>query len=216
MKIEKKLYRLGLFTVNNILYEKNEFTLDTAVLNKKSLYLDGYWQTYKYFENIREILLEEFSLKEELNLENRNILNKIKSRNSISLHIRRGDYITNSHTSNVHGACSIHYYMEAIEYINRRIDSPVYFIFSDDIQWVKENLEFNNEKVYVDINDGETAYCDLELMKNCQHNIIANSTFSWWGAWLNINKEKIVITPKKWMNIKRDFSGLIPIGWIKI
>ena len=180
-------------------------------------YIKGFFQSEKYFKDIREDLLKDFSLKIELNEQNKNILNNIKSTNSVSMHFRRGDY-TKKRVADKYGSCSVEYYKNAVKTIAERISEPVtLFIFSDDINWVKNSVKFDCETVYVDINSGKQGYFDLELMKNCKHNIIANSSFSWWGAWLNENKDKIVVAPKYWMkdiDTTSENVDIIPESWI--
>lgn len=112
--------------------------------------------------------------------------------------------------------CSLDYYRAAIQYIAERVMQPNFFIFSDDIAWVRKNLNFNYPCSYVDINHGLESYNDMRLMSLCKHNIIANSTFSWWGAWLNSNSEKIVIAPKQWFANGMPADDLIPQGWVKL
>ena len=195
-----------------IFFEKKDWVFDHSVFESKSFLYVGYWQSYKYFEQVRDVLLSEFTLKESLDQVNLEILNRIQISNSVSLHIRRGDYALSKKSI----VCSIEYYEKAIKTINLTIKNPTFFIFSDDITWVKSNLNmksFNCE--YVDINRNNPER-DIELMKNCQNNIIANSTFSWWGAWLNTNKDKNIIVPKIWTNLKPISEDLVPSDWIVI
>jgi len=215
-KLEKILHELGFPKFNKTYYEKQEFSFDQYITTLSDVYLEGYWQSPQYFDSIREIILNDFSLSIKLDKENQKILNQIQNTNSISLHIRRGDYVNNPYTNKIHGTCSLSYYQKAIEQINSKVSNPVYYIFSDDIDWVKANLKFDNVKIFVDINTGETCYFDMELMKNCKHNIIANSTFSWWGAWLNENENRLIIAPKKWINTHSFFDELLPKEWIKL
>jgi hypothetical protein len=193
-----------------IFFEKKDWVFDRSVFQSKSFMYVGYWQSYKYFEKIREVILSEFTLKEGLGQVNLEILNRIKTSNSVSLHIRRGDYVMSKKSI----ACPIEYYKKAIDIIHRTIENPKFFIFSDDLKWVKSNSNlklFDCE--YIDVNH-DNPERDLELMKACQNNIIANSTFSWWGAWLNQNKDKKVIAPKIWMNLKPISKDLVPSNWI--
>ncbi len=181
-----------------------------------SIYLDGYWQNERYFRDVKSTLFEDFALKDEISTIAQFYLAEIKSSNSVSLHIRRGDYVTNQHTNSFHGTCGLSYYEEAVRYIEKQVDVPKYFIFSDDIAWCKQNFEFLQDKIFI---ENTSSIEDLELMKNCKHNIIANSTFSWWGAWLGDFVDKIVIAPKQWFadkNIQNNVGELIPIDWIKI
>ncbi len=215
--IFKKLKKYNINFRPSVYYEKKEFIYDENIYKSNAIYYEGYWQSFKYFDDIRDVLLQDFRLRKSLNQQNQNILNKIKSSESVSLHIRRGDYVNNPHTNKVHGLCNLEYYKMAVNIINQRVNNPIFFIFSDDLEWVKENLRLFNKSIFVDINDIKTPYYDLELMRYCKHNIIANSTFSWWGAWLNQNINKIVIAPKIWLSSKEiNLYDLIPKNWIKI
>lgn len=218
-KIKNSLAKMfpKFFNVNYV-SEKHTFCFDKKLLNcPHYFFYDGYFQNEKYFKSLREDLLKDFSLKEsfaQLNAPNQNILNQIKNTNSISLHIRRGDYISLEHVNNTHGICSLEYYKKAIDYITSKIKNPHFYIFSDDINWVKENLKIDYPYTIVDFNQGK-SYCDLELMRNCKNNITANSSFSWWAAWLNENPEKIVISPKKWL-AKKQKCDIVPKEWVKL
>lgn len=196
--------------------EKNITMFDPDVFNyQDNLYLDGFWQNENYFKNIRSDILEDFSLKSKISEECKNSLYDIKHSNSVSIHIRRGDYIKDKHTFDVHFTCDNRYYEKSIKYIFDNVDKPIFYIFSDDIDWCKNNFSNLKNKVFID--NTKNAIEDLELMKNCKHNIIANSTFSWWGAWANTYKKKIVISPKRWFN-KKDWMDLNIScdGWIRI
>ena len=141
----------------------------------------------------------------------------IESSNAVSVHVRRGDYISNPKTNLLNGECTIEYYERAAKFIEARFDSPHYFIFSDDPDWAVDNIHLNGQTTVVRHNKPEQAHEDLYLMKHCKHHIIANSSFSWWGAWLCENKNKIVVTPKKWVQQKDiDTSDVIPEQWIKL
>jgi len=180
---------------------------------KSDVFLDGFWQNEQYFKEIREILIKEFTPKNSISQEAIKYLKNIENTNSISLHVRRGDYINDKHTNSVHGVCGIDYYKRAIAYMNRYIDKPVFYIFSDDIDWCKENFDFIENKIFID--NTKSAFDDLELMKNCKHNIIANSTFSWWGAWLNQNYKKIVVVPTIWWSLKPKLH-IATDQWVKL
>lgn len=180
-------------------------------------YLDGYFQSEKYFREYSDIIRNDFEVSIPPSQENALMLEKIKSVNAVSLHIRRGDYIKNSNTKALHWLCNAEYYQKSIVYITERVENPVFFIFSDDIAWAKENMKTGFEQYFIDFNDASQNHEDLRLMKNCKHHIIANSTFSWWGAWLNPNREKIVIMPSIWFSgYTYDTRDLYPDGWIKI
>ncbi|MDB3972301.1 alpha-1,2-fucosyltransferase [Candidatus Thioglobus sp.] len=183
--------------------------------NTESMYLDGYWQNEEYFKNIRDEILQDFTLQDSISREAKKYLESIMVSRSVSLHVRRGDYIQNPHANSMHGTCSIEYYKEAIRCIHERVENPVFYIFSDDINWCKENFDFLDCKIFIDKSlDGIE---DLYLMQACDNNIIANSSFSWWGAWLNTNKSKCVVAPRIWFsNNKRRGCNLACEDWITI
>ena len=187
---------------------------------KNDVYLDGYWQNEKYFKEIEDVIRKDFSFKEKPNKLNSNYLDKIEKVNSVSLHIRRGDYASNPKTLKFHGLLGLDYYEKAVEIIENNIKNPEFFVFSDDIEWAKDNLKINYPVNFVNNNSKEKGYEDLRLMMNCKNNVIANSTFSWWGAWLNNNPEKIVIAPSQWFSKeemeKRKNWDIIPKEWKKI
>lgn len=188
---------------SNIYKDKIDYKYDKNVFETNSNYFSGYWQDYRYFNDIRSKLIKELTLKEKLNDINQATLINIKNTNSVSIHVRRGDYL------NIEGqeVCDLEYYKKSIDYIKYHVIDPTFFIFSDDITWVKQNILIENV-YYVDFNSKNPEF-DVELMKNCQHNIIANSTFSWWAAWLNNNNTKIVIEPLEWKKGSRIPNGLI-------
>lgn len=206
------------FYQNTIVINEKQFSFDPSVLELKgNIYLDGYWQTEKYFVKIKDILLREFSIKYKQDSINTELAMQIKNTESVSIHIRRGDYISNPKTNQVHGVCSMDYYQKSVNQIVQQFPNCHFYIFSDDHSWVKDNFKVNLPMTMVDHNDASTNYEDLRLMSLCNHNIIANSSFSWWGACLNKNSEKIVIAPERWFNDPTvDTSDLIPENWIKI
>ena len=179
-------------------------------------YLQGYWQSEKYFEAAIDTLRSEFAFKHPLDQNNANLAEQISASNSISLHIRRGDYANNPKTLAMHGLCSPDYYRAATELVSVRIESPHFFIFSDDIGWAMENLKLEFPCNYIGHNQGKDSYKDMQLMSLCRHHIIANSSFSWWGAWLNPLPEKIVVAPKKWFANGRAIDDLLPEKWVKL
>jgi hypothetical protein len=179
-------------------------------------YYDGYWQNQCYIKPIESILVNEFVPNNEILGKDIELLNNIDISNSISIHVRRGDYLSIKSNQSIFCSCTLEYYKTAIDIVRQNVDSPRFFVFSDDIKWVKENFEGNNF-FFV---DGNSAISDMYFMSKCKHNIIANSTFSWWGAWLNQNKNKLVIAPKNWFKDFRKNSqtieNLVPENWIKI
>lgn len=212
-----KYFLYNLFFANNSIYITEELKdVSKKILEKnyKNIYLDGYWQNEKYFKDTENIIRQEFTLKNKLDIKLDKLIEKIKNSSSISIHIRRGDYVHNKKTNSIHGICSLDYYQKTIKYIDEKIKNPVFFIFSDDIEWSKNNLKTKFPTIFVEGNkDNE----DLILMSMCKHNIIANSSFSWWGAWLNNNSNKIVIAPQKWFNdSNKNTENLIPNTWIQI
>jgi hypothetical protein len=212
-KLRKKL-GLNPTRAKSYFLEKETAVFDKKVFDyEKNIYLDGYWQDEEYFRDIREELLKDFTLKNNISIEAKKYLKDIRNSQSVSVHVRRGDYIQNTHTNSVHGTCDLDYYQKAIKCIHEKVKSPNFYIFSDDIIWCKENFDFLENKVFVD--DTKSAFDDLELMRNCKHNIIANSTFSWWAAWLNTYEKKIVIGPKIWWNSRVD-KNLALDRWVKI
>lgn len=195
---------------------QKDFGYKLDFLKTENIYLDGYWQSEKYFRNSKDTILKEFTFKKDLTDKNKDMAELINGSNSVSIHIRRGDYITNPQALKVHGGiCDIQYYKHSIDIINNRVKNPKFFVFSDDMAWVKNNLSLK-DCVYVDWNKNQDSYIDMQLMSLCKHNIIANSTFSWWGAWLNSNGNKIVIAPQKWFNTNVNTTDLIPESWTKI
>lgn len=180
-------------------------------------YIVGHWQTEKYFCGVAEHIRSDFAFKTALTDKNKDLSHQIKSCNSISLHVRRGDYVSDPKTLVTNGVCPTQYYNKAIKLIVQNVDNPNFFIFSDDSDWVRQNMELRVPCFFVDHNNGLESYNDMRLMSLCQHNIIANSSFSWWGAWLNQNSEKMVVSPKQWFaNPSLDPSDLIPDDWYKI
>lgn len=192
---------------------------DEKILTSKIKYFDGYWQSYKYLDPIRDILLKEITLKNPLtegNLVWKGIINKAE--NSVSLHVRRGDYVQNPKTNAYHGTCDMEYYKKALEKVAQILNSKniEIFVFSDDIEWARHNLKFPYQTYFIS-NPAALDYEEMYLMSLCKHNIIANSTFSWWGAWLNQNPSKIVIGPKQWLKNKTaDELDILPKEWIRI
>ncbi len=180
-----------------------------------SCYLSGVWQSEKYFKDVEEVIRKEFTLRNKPSAETENWIQKTSGCNSVSIHIRRGDYVNSPKTNQFHGVCSIEYYDRAIDLISQKITAPVFYIFSDDIEWVKGNLKIPYSKFYVS-DSTVPDYEELIVMSKCKHNIIANSSFSWWGAWLNESPEKIVIAPQKWFAGNTDTRDLIPASWIRL
>jgi hypothetical protein len=208
----RDFYKRKILKQHHVGYEGN------ILIKKKNVYLDGFWHNEKYFESIRNILLKEFTLKNPLSPAAGLAAKAISDAgdSSVSLHVRRGDFASDSATHKYHGLMTTEYYGGAIELLKGKVRNLKIFVFSDDIDWVKNNIPFKDEHFYV-TNSAIPYHQEVELMSRCKHNIIANSSFSWWGAWLNQNPDKIVIAPEKWLaKTGTDFYKEIPESWIKI
>ena len=181
------------------------------------IFLSGYWQSQKYFEKYSNIIRQDFKFTIPMNSKNLEVANSIKESISVSVHIRRGDYLSNKKTYDKHGVCSLDYYENSINLILLEFPTARIFVFSDDISWVNYFLmpKFKNIET-VDLNSGKESYNDMRLMSLCDHNIISNSTFSWWGAWLNNNPHKKVIAPEQWFADGTNCNDLIPENWIRM
>jgi hypothetical protein len=213
-KLRTKLYQfIGIYIKSfpeNFIFYPEAFTFK----HKHEIYR-GTFQSEKYFENsFSEVRLNLRFQEQKTSLETQHLKAKISEQNSISLHIRRGDYLSDKFSSGFAGICNLEYYERAVQYIKQNVSNPVFYIFTDDIEWVKENFKIENSH-FVIHNSGKDSWQDMYLMSNCKHNIIANSTFSWWGAWLNNNQDKIVIAPKIWWNhFTKD--DVVPDSWIRL
>lgn len=200
------------------IYFEKHFGFDANVLlQPDGICLNGFFQSEKYFKAIKQIIKADLELKnspphdEVLKVEDR-----ILSTNSVAMTFRRGDYIGNP----LHEVCTMQYYTRAVKYIGERSHSPHFFIFSDDISWCRRHVNIPNGE-FVDLRNCKTNVVQqLRLMSLCKHNIIANSTFPWWGAWLNTNSNRITIAPNKWFNHeamnKLALKDTIPEDWIRI
>lgn len=182
----------------------------------QNVYLDGFFQSEKNFINSRSKILEEFELRDEHKTNTvKNLAEQISLTESVSIHIRRGDYANNSTTKKYHGLCPISYYSTAIKMITDIKKYSNFYIFTDDLNWVKENLKIEQKKIFIS-GQNLTSQQELFLMSKCKHNIIANSSFSWWGAWLNQNQNKIIIAPEKWTIKNNNHPNILPKDWIEI
>ena len=182
---------------------------------KGAVYLDGYWQSYRYFDGYSNVIRKDLVLNTVPSPIDSNLIKKMDGVNSVSMHIRRGDYVTNPRAASFHGLCSMEYYQKAMRSIAEKVTSPHYFIFSDEIDWVRKNMHFESDVTFVQSDEDRSPVEDLRLMSICKHNIIANSSFSWWGAWLNTNPDKLVIAPDKWF-VNGTPNSLIPVGWMSL
>jgi len=181
-----------------------------------NVYLDGYWQCPKYFEDISLIIREELAPLLPFGAEDERINSRIGEGGAVSVHVRRGDYVTNPAAARTHGLCSIDYYKAALDHICQRVSRPRFFVFSDDPKWVRENLPMPTPCFFVDHNGPEFAFQDLCLMARCDHHIMANSSFSWWGGWLNSREGKIVVMPKRWFSESLESGDMALQGWVRL
>lgn len=217
-RIQRNLYRimLSFFQRHYIRQKAPGFTHEFLTIPDNS-YIDGYWGSEKYFLDIADTIRKEFTLKNKPDKTNSELIRYINNCNSVSVHVRRSDYVKDKRTHDFHGVCGLDYYRKAATLVSKKMHHPVYFVFSDDPVWCKTNLRLNYPITYVTHNLETKDYEDMKLMSMCKHNIIANSSFSWWGAWLNKNPNKIVIAPKKWFNSKSiSTRDLIPNSWLQI
>ena len=199
--------------------EVGDHDFDPELFNiRDSMILWGRWQNEKYFKDIEADVRAAFRFRNPLNAEATAIAHEIKNTNSVSLHVRRGDYAAFKTTQKLWGGTDLDYYQRAAKYVAQKIEKPHFFIFSDDVAWSRENLKLDFPMTFVPASAaGKKGECHLELMSLCKNHIITNSTFSWWGAWLDPRPEKIVIAPKQWQN-DPPISGdkVVPEGWILI
>lgn len=199
----------------NLIRQSSAYEYNKNFSNPKMYYYEGYYQNERFFIKYRNDLFKCFSLKDSLDDKNQSALDSIKSTESVSLHVRRGDYVTLKCSKEFHGLCSLEYYEKAIKHIAAKVKKPHFYLFSDDIEWVIQNLKIDYPYTIINFNQNK-GWLDLNLMKHCKHNITANSSFSWWGAWLNENPDKIVIAPKNWIAKKNVKCKTVPKSWIKL
>lgn len=197
---------------------ERHFQFDPEVLSlPDDVTMDGYWQSERYFADVTDLVRREFSFKQSAAGRNAEVAAEIAECNAVSLHVRRGDYAADSVVMATHGVCPLAYYHRAVDYVVERVSAPVFFLFSDDPDWVREHLELRGSVRLADHNGPDAGSADLRLMSRCAHHIIANSTFSWWGAWLNSHPDKIVVSPKQWFaDDSPDTSDLLPTSWVKL
>lgn len=204
-KLEAKFHTIR--QENSLKYSSEPF-----LSNHFGTIYEGFWQSEKYFLPAKTKVRTAFSFQEEkLSEKTKEAAAVLCNSNSVSVHIRRGDYL--QHTD-VFGLCTKDYYEKAISYIREKVYTPSFVFFSDDMEWVKQNIKCEHA-LYVTWNQGEESWQDMYLMSQCKHNIIANSSFSWWGAWLNPNTEKIVVAPKQWFLYSNNYD-ILPECWERL
>jgi hypothetical protein len=179
--------------------------------------LEGYWQSERYFAAAATGVRREFRFRSEPSGRNAELARAITVRAAVSVHVRRGDYAANPATNAAHGLCPVDYYRCAAAYVAARVPDPLFVLFSDDPEWTRQNLDVGGDTLFVDHNGADDAGEDLRLMSLCRHHVIANSTFSWWGAWLSAYPDKIAIAPERWFaDATRDTSDLLPASWVRL
>jgi hypothetical protein len=218
-QLAKKVLKRNLFTPlrgNRLVFEPHFHFWDGLTSVTSDAYLYGYWQSEKYFQEAQKLIREDFAFQAPLDSRNQELQKKIDGSAAISLHIRRGDYISSTANQKVFHTLPAAYYRDAMKLLADKVTNPHFYIFSDDIERVKNQFSIDHPITYVDHNRGNDGYLDMRLMSYCQHHIIANSSFSWWGAWLNPSPEKIVIAPSKWFNNHFNDADLLPNQWRRI
>jgi hypothetical protein len=178
--------------------------------------LFGYWLSEKYFADIEPVIRREFALRLPPAGENARLISILQEVMSASVHVRRGDYVDNPEIARIHGTCSLEYYASAAAHLVRAFPEVQFFVFSDDVRWAQDHLFFDRPTHFVSLNTATSAHEDLRLMSQCRHHVIANSGFSWWGAWLNPRHDKIVCAPRRWFTDKSyDANDVVPDGWVR-
>lgn len=196
-------------------FREKYFHFDPEILKLGcNVYLDGYWQSAKYFRDISAVIRREFTVRTPLVGLNLEWAEEIGKCHSVAVHIRRGDYVTNPATNHFHGVCQVDYYRNAMNTIIQNVPRARFFIFSDDPLWARQYIGQGLSCFYIANNDAEHGFEDLRLMSFCKDHIIANSTFSWWGAWLAEYSKKTVFAPRQWFNHNTyDTQDLIQDDW---
>ena len=232
--VKATAFELSLFKSQSIFFNILRFLLKSSIKYVQEIdsryislsdvpantYLEGYFQSESYFKKHREIILKEFKFPslDPINEALKNTI--IACANAVSIHIRRGDYLKSKNVFDTHGILPLTYYKKALDILKDKHPVISLFIFSDDMNWVKGNLKVDNFKIYyIDNNSIGDSWKDMALMSYCKHHIIANSSFSWWGAWLNQYAEKIVIAPARWFadgNVHAFENDIVPDSWIRI
>jgi hypothetical protein len=200
-------YKKSLIQENpNICFDKN------LLKTNSNCYVEGYFSSERYFEDVAETIKKEFTFKAEPSSVNRAKMREMQQHNSVCISIRRGDFIHKP----MHNVCTMDYFAKAIEYVSKKIEHPYFYVFSDDNTWARENFTTDFPHEFVTHNYPDYME-DFRLMSVCNHHIIPNSTFSWWAAWLAEKKDSIIIAPKKWLHTNTiDYSAVVPQRWITI
>lgn len=211
-------YHFAFFLPNNLVFESSRINFTQFdFLSHSDYYIHGDWQSEVFFKEYENLIRQDFMFLDGLSFENNLILNEIQKSESVSIHVRRGDYLTNKKANSLLGLCTSEYYFSAINKILEHVPDANFFVFSDDPMWAENEFKSKIENIqFISNNYGSDSYIDMRLMASCKHNIIANSTFSWWGAWLNSNPDKKIIAPIEWFTNGRDSQNLVPSSWIRL
>jgi hypothetical protein len=216
--VHRLVRQSGLKKSGRPLFAERHFYFDPAVLDVRTpIYLDGYFQSERYFSDCADLIKEELRVVATPARQAQEMLEKIGSSEAVCLHVRRGDYVANAITQAFHGSCSLDYYRKGFGVATEGMRNPVVFVFSDEPLWVRENLKLEAPTVVVDIHGPNQAHEDLRLMAACRNFVIANSSFSWWAAWLGEHSSKKVVAPQRWFAAaKNDTRDLLPADWVRI
>ena len=194
-------------------YEKKDYEFDSNVMKLSEGYLDGFWQTWKYFKDVEEDIRKAYRFTNVLTGKDREYAKQIRSTNSVAVHVRRGDY--DKHQEIYGNICNQLYYEKAINIINQKIENSFFYFFSNDMKWTRTTFGEQDNYIFVEGNNEDKGYIDMQLMSECKHQIMANSSFSWWAAYLNNNPNKKVICPGRWINAK-ETPDVYYNGWISV
>lgn len=208
-RVKRKLVQIFPFLSNKLLIQKQPHDFPSKIIDG---YYDGYWQCYQFPNSIKEHLQNHLKLNDKQSARLHLIIDNIQNSTSVSIHIRRSDYINIEANAKIFHTCDMEYYDSAINMIKKQFPDAVFYIFTEDKEWAQENF-IGKEFVFV---QGNAAIEDMLLMAKCKHNIIANSTFSWWSAFLNLNPSKVVIAPKKWYKVNFKIQNFLPQEWIQM
>ncbi len=202
----KPYFKRRIVYERDLSYDKNIWDVEDDV------YLAGYWQDLRYFSDVEEVIRKDFLFKNEAKGENKKMLDRVHNVESVGIHVRRGDYLTDEKTIELAGVADLTYYKQAVSFMNAKLTNPQYFVFSDDPEWVRKHFDIEVPFELVEVNGQAKGYEDLRLLSHCAHQVISNSSFGWWGGWLNINPDKMVVTPKVWRKNGADMYK--PKSWI--
>jgi hypothetical protein len=202
----KPYYKRRIVYERDLSFDENMWNVD------EDAYLAGYWQDLRYFSDHENVIRDDLRFKHDPDPLNEAYLKKITDVESVGIHVRRGDYLTDKFTVEQVGMADMKYYRNAIEYIYQNSTDPRYFVFTDDPDWVRTHFDVSVKYELIAHNGQEKGYEDLRLLSACCHQVISNSSFGWWGAWLNNNKDKIVVAPKVWRKNGPDMFK--PENWV--